>query len=156
MNVDIISEIKTLLKGLSLNEADYRKKSTDPGSAHGKIIEKLKEYWFDKYPYIEKYGLQNIDFLGKEAQPEGHILVAVEVDAGWWRAIGSCVKLANIRAKNKIWIYVTAEENAEENFKRALKDIQKLLKMRNETKESFGNFVAFLKTPKGLKMQRIL
>ena len=155
MTVDIISEIETLLEELSLEKADYRKKSTDPNSAHGKIIEAFKEYWFSKYPYIEKYGLQNIDFLGKEVQPEGRILVAMEVDAGWWRAIRSCVKLANIRAKNKIWIYVTTEENAEENFERALKDIQKLLRIRNETKESFGNFVAFLKTPSVLKKEYI-
>jgi len=87
--------------------------------------------------------------------PEGPILVAVEVDAGWWRVIESCVKLANIRAEYKIWIHVTNDGNAKENFNRALNDIRKILTMRAETKENFGNFVAFLKTPKDLQMKTI-
>lgn len=95
--------------------------------------------------------------VGKEGFPEGHILVAMEVDAGWWRALRSCVKLANTRAENKIWVHITDSEDAKEDFENALKDIQKLLKMRNETKESFGNFATFLKTPdpKTFKMKRI-
>lgn len=149
---DIIGEIEALLKKLDLKKSDFEKKT-----AHPKAIEAFNDFWFNKYPYIEKYSLQDVDFVGRERQPEGRILVAMEVDVGWWRALRSCVKLANLRAENKIWIHITDSEDAKEDFQSALKDIQKLLKIRAETKESFGNFIGFLKTPnpKDFQMKRI-
>jgi hypothetical protein len=69
------------------------------------------------------------------------------VDEGWWRARDSVMKLADIRANLKVWINISNKENSEKDFDRALKDIQTILKIRNETKETFGNFLVFLKTP---------
>lgn len=149
---DIISEVEAILKKLELTKADFEKKL-----AHGKVIEAIRDYWDSKYTYIEDYGFQDVDYLGKKDIAEGHILLAFEVDTGWWRAITSCVKLANIRAKNKIWVHATDSEKPKEDFQQGLKRIQKLLKIRNESKDTFGNFVAFLKTvnPKDFKMKRI-
>jgi hypothetical protein len=122
---DIMSEVEDLLKKLDLEKSAYTKKSVDPKSAHTKTIEAFNDFWLSKHPYREQYSIQDIDFLGKERIPEGRILLAMEVDAGWFRATESCVRLANIRSENKIWVYITSEEKAKENFKLALKDIKK-------------------------------
>ncbi len=149
---EVTGEVEAVLKELKLTTADFEKKL-----AHGKVIEAISDYWEKKYTYIEDYGFQDIDYLGKKELAEGPILLAFEVDTGWWRSIISCVKLANIRAENKIWVHATDSEKPQEDFQQGLKRIQKLLKIRNERKDTFGHFVAFLKTPnpEDFQMRRI-
>jgi len=135
-----------------LNLGDsYTLKSADKKSAHSQVIDAFKKYWNNKYPYFERYGQQYIDFVGKDGRAKGHILLVMEVDARASGGVKNCVKLANTRSTNKVWIHISRSEDAQEQFDRALYDIQRLLVMREEDKESFGNFVAFLKTSEEVK-----
>ena len=143
---EIIDEIEELLTNLDLGDS-YGLKSVLKNSAHSKVIEAFSKYWDRKIGYFEHYSQQYIDFVGKDGRAEGHILLAMEVDARASGGVKNCVKLANIRSANKVWIHISRSRDAQENFDKALYDINRLVEMRAETKDSFGNFVAFLKTP---------
>ena len=156
---DIIGEIEALLKKVDLKESDFEKKEKVPGvkaPAHDKIVEEIDNYWSAKSPYLSRFSAYGIDFIGRKSS-EGSILLAVEVDSGYWRAVESCLKLADIRCPNKVWIYITNEQRqyAKENFEYTLKEIRKLLRIRNENKSEFGNFAAFLKTPRDFRKEVI-
>jgi len=146
----IIDEIEKLLKDLDLGTS-YELKSVEKDSAHSKVIDAFIQFWNTKYEYFERYGQQDVDFMGKDGRPEGHIILAMEVDARASGGLKNCVKLANIRSENKIWIHISSSGDAKENFDKSLVDIRRLLTIRKETKETFGNFVAFLKTPEDLQ-----
>lgn len=79
----------------------------------------------------------------------------MEVDT-WFKAYGSWIKLADICSVNKIWVYLTNDKKAQENFEEAVSEINALLKARNEDKATFGNFVAFMKTPREFQMKEIV
>ena len=153
-DTEIVNELESLLRELDLAES-YGIRSALPNSAHSRVIDAFRDYWFGRQPYIERYSQQYIDFIGKDGQAEGHIIVAMEVDAKWHGGQKNCVKLANIRARNKIWIHISNSEDAKENFQKALKKIHQLIQMRGETKELFGNFEAFLKTPRPEDFERV-
>jgi len=152
---EIINDIEERLKKLDLKESDFQKEDKTPGvkaPGHDKVVNVIRDYWDEKHPFIPVYSAHGIDYVGRKTS-QGLIELAVEVDSSSWRVRDSCMKLADIRAKDKIWIYVTNSETAEENFEDALRDIDIILRIRNEPKETFGNFVAFLKTrnPKDFK-----
>ena len=156
---DVIGEIEDLLNKLELKEEHFQKKERTPGvkaPAHDIVVDKIYKYWDEKHPYISEYSEYGIDMVGREMS-QGPIKLAVEVDAGWWRIRPSFMKLADIRATNKIWIHISDSTTARKDFDKALNEIDKLIRIRKETKETFENFAIFLKTPnpKVFKMKRI-
>ena len=69
--------------------------------------------------------------------------MAIEVDT-WWKPTGNWVKLLDIIAVNKIWIYVCREKDkASKHFGRALKNFRKLAKIRGE--DDTNNVTLFMK-----------
>ena len=71
--------------------------------------------------------------------------MAIEVDT-WFRPIGNWVKLLDINALEKIWIYLCGEKEetrADENFENAVKEFRRLAKLRREDKTN--NVVIFMK-----------
>ena len=155
----MISNVHDLLKELSLTSDDFTTKIKGMSAAHEKVINCLRDAWINscgfgkaKVAYSPPGGTLGIDFLGRDFE-RGKILIAVEVDLGWM-AVGSWQKLADIRALYKIWVYV-ARNGGQPWFERGVQELKAFLKSRGETKEDFGNFVAFLKSPSILHMQEI-
>ena len=141
----IINEIKTVV----LEDEDFKKKGVTKKSvllAHEKITDML-EGLMEYDPWSKRYG---IDFINRKERAYGKIRLAVEVDS-WWRPHGSWMKLADIRAENKLWIYITNSPEADRFFENSLKELDKFLKSRKESKETFGNFIAVMKTLKDFK-----
>jgi hypothetical protein len=154
---NLIDEICALIEKLELKSEDFEKRDRTPGvkaPAHDKVVNAIRDFWEGKYPFIQEYSAHGIDYVGRKLS-QGPIELAVEVDEGWWRARDSVMKLADIRANLKVWINISNKENSEKDFDRALKDIQTILKIRNETKETFGNFLVFLKTPNPKDFKKI-
>ena len=108
-----------------------------------------------KAAFTPKGGTYGIDVVGRDWE-RGKILLAIEVDT-WFRPYGSWMKLSDIRSEDKVWIYLTNDKKAQENFEDAIKEIRALLKARGEDKTTFGNFAVFLKTPdpKDFKFKRV-
>lgn len=156
----VLTGIKELLEKLEINEEDFKGKSGAVKKAHKKVTDAILTAWREtngwgtaKAAFTPKGGTYGIDVIGRDWE-RGRIVLAVEVDT-WFRAYGSWMKLADIRAANKIWVYLTNDKRAQENFEEAISEINALLKARSEDKATFGNFVAFMKTPHELQMKEI-
>lgn len=105
--------------------------------------------WHTTVTHAEELG---IDFIGKE-WGGGKILLAVEVDTRH-QATGSWRKLSDIRTENRVWVYLTkAESEAERNFADAIELIKVFLRDRGETRDSYGELVAVLRTPSEFKVE---
>ena len=152
---ETIQEIAELIKNLKVNVEDFQGKTGGKTKVHELVIETIAEKWQkEKEMFLDKYG-ERIDFVGREIDSRhGKIALAIEVDR-WHRAIRSWTKLADIRAENKIWIFVTKDKRAKTYFNRAMKEIYRLLKFRNEDKSTFGKFATMLKTPTDFEMKWI-
>lgn len=146
---DWFDQILDVIKRVSITDEDLEKKgeiNKTVTMAHEKITNALiGSTEFD--PWSKRYG---IDFISRKRLAYGQMRLAVEVDT-WWKPHGSWIKLADVRSENKVWVYITKDENAEKNFERGLKEIQRFLNSRNEKEETFGNFVAIMKTPTKFK-----
>lgn len=149
---EFIEEIIDVIKKLELKEDDYR------NTPHQKVVEHLRDYWQKtRGLFLERPGEMGLDFTGSQKE-HGKFKLAIEVDGGH-KAFRSWRKLANIRAENKIWIYIPnilrirAEEGVERRFKEAKKLIQDLLNFRGENVKDFGKFAILLKTPSTLKVE---
>ena len=152
---ETIQEIAELIKNLKITVEDFRGKTGGKTKVHELVIETIAEKWQrEKGMFLPKYG-ERIDFVGREKDPRhGKIALAIEVDR-WYRAIASWTKLADIRAENKIWLFVSKDKKAKIFFNRAMKEINRLLKFRNEDKSTFGKFALMLKTPTDFEMKWI-
>jgi hypothetical protein len=152
----IFEKIEKLLKSLEITNEDFREKGTTGGQkrAHEKVVDALRGMWRDKYGFIEERAKMNIDFVGRE-KSHGKIIIAVEVDTGWNRPV-NWLKLCDVRAANKAWIYVDSDmdwrgrnvvERRKVLFEKAINEIKSLLKSRAEEEKDFGGFSVYLKTP---------
>lgn len=156
----ILKGIKDALEKLKITDADFRGKVGTVKRAHKKVTDEILRIWRDtggfdkaKAAFTPKGGTYGIDILGRDWE-RGRILLAVEVDT-WFRAYGSWMKLADVRSENKVWIYLTNDRKAKENFEEAITEINALLKARGEDKATFGNFVTFMKTPSDFQTKLI-
>lgn len=135
-------KIGALLKSVKISEDDFRRKKAS-SAIHDRILEAIQDKWNKvKSPVLEEKAFQ-IDFVGRSFARHGKIELAIEVDT-WYKPIGNWVKLLDINAPNKMWIYVCREKaKADENFKNALKEFRKLAKLRREDKTN--NVTIFMK-----------
>jgi hypothetical protein len=157
---DILRNIKKLLEKLSIREKDFKEKVGTVKQAHKKVTDEILKAWREsngfgkaRAAFTPKGGTYGIDIVGRDWE-RGKILLAVEVDT-WFRPYHSWMKLSDIRSENKIWIYLTNDKKAQYNFNEAINEIKALLNSRGEDKTTFGNFVAFLKTPNDFQVINI-
>ena len=155
---DIINGVTEILRDLQLRKEDFERKRGK--TVHQRVIDKISEEWnktsgFGRgvKPDLDPVAL-SIDFVGRE-YPDGKILLAIEVDT-WKRHRHSLLKLADVRAESKIWIYATNDIAAKSHFEKTIGEIRSLLRTRNEDKLSFGCFAAILLTPEDFEMKWVL
>lgn len=152
--------IKELIEKLEINEEDFKVKIGTVKKAHKKVVDAISTAWHEtngwglaKVAFAPKGGTYGIDFVGREWE-QGKISLAVEVDT-WFRPYRSWMKLTDIRSINKIWVYLTNDKRARENFEEAISEINALLKARGEDKATLGNFIAIMKTPREFQVKEI-
>ena len=135
-------KIENILKNIKITEDDFRRKGAT-STIHSKILEDIQDEWNKcKEPVFEERAFQ-IDFVGRSFARQGKIELAIEVDT-WFKPIGNWVKLLDINAPNKVWIYVCREKDkAESNLQIALREFRKLAKLRCEDKTN--NVTIFMK-----------
>lgn len=157
---DITKGILEALEELEIKIEDFKVKIRGKYAAHEKIIDEIRTKWREtdgfgkaKAAFSPRGGTYGLDFLGRDFE-RGRILLAVEVDT-WWMTIGSWQKLADIRAENKVWVYVPRDEKAKQLFDDAIVEITDLLRSRGEKKQNFGNFCLFMKGIDQSKTHRI-
>jgi hypothetical protein len=140
--LDWPATIERILKDTKITEDDFRKKGAT-SVIHSKILESLEDRWMrSKAPVLEERGFQ-IDFVGRSFARHGKIELAVEVDTGF-KPTGNWVKLLDISAKDKVWIYVCRQrEKAESNLETALTEFRRLARLRHEDKAN--NVTIFMK-----------
>ena len=141
------------LEKLKLKKEDFKKKGPKGViRAHAKVVDALRDAWDETDGFGTGASFEyervthGIDFVGRG--PHDRIAVAVEVDR-LRRPTRSWIKLSDIRAKVKVWVYITPEsiDRAEWEFKEAIKAFRRLLKHRRESMEDYGKLLAILKTP---------
>lgn len=133
--------IEVSLKNIGICEADFRRRGAT-SDIHKKILEAIQEEWNKVKPAFMERAFQ-IDFVGRSFAQHGKIELVIEVDT-WWNPIGNWVKLLDINAPDKMWIYITREEaKADENFQNAIKEFRRLAKLRGEDKTN--NVTLFMK-----------
>jgi len=127
------ARIENILRNTKITEEDFRRKG-GASTVHSRILESIEEEWNQtKQPVYEEKGFQ-IDFVGRTFSRHGKIELAVEVDT-WWRPTGNWVKLLDINAPDKVWVYVCKdEEKAKRNLENALGQFRRLAKLRGEKK----------------------
>lgn len=155
----LIDTLKAVLENTVVSDEDFEGPAGGAGGkeAHKKIVNAIKLWWLKTHPFVEGNTL-GLDFLGR-VSAGGEILLAVEVDTTKQPML-SWMKLADIRADNKIWIYLPKPKSKKPNdeFKLAVKIYGSYLKDRfkgSKVKKICGQFIAFLKTPKIFKMKKI-
>ncbi len=146
---DILDTLVCFLKQLEFPTGPLRSKAWGAklGIVHQKIRESLakKASTFVDYPVL-KYGQHDIDVLIRRRAGGDKILLAAEVDTGHL-PYGNWVKLMDIRADNKMWIYITHYPQVKELLKESNEKFQEILRWRNEDSSSLGKFVLVLKSP---------
>lgn len=145
-------KIETILKNIKISEKDFRRKGAT-STIHSRILEDIQDEWNKcKGPVLEEKAFQ-IDFVGRNFARHGKIELAIEVDT-WFKPIGNWVKLLDINAPNKIWIYICKEKaKADNNFKTAIKQFRKLAKLRGE--EKTNNVTIFMKVSGRIDIKKI-
>jgi hypothetical protein len=138
---DWLATIERILTDAKITEDDFKKKGAT--SVHSRILESLQEEWSRlKEPVFEERAFQ-IDFVGRTFPRHGKIELAVEVDT-WFKPSGNWVKLLDINARDKVWIYLSREkEKAQSNFQTAISEFRRLAKVRGEDK--VNNVTIFMK-----------
>ena len=124
--------IQKVLENTKINEADFKRKGAT-SEIHDRILEAIGDEWNKcRSPSFEERAFQ-IDFVGRTFPRHGKVELAIEVDT-WWKPTGNWVKLLDITAEKKIWIYLCKEkEKAQNYFNNALKNFRKLAKLRGES-----------------------
>ncbi len=162
---DVLVLVKELLDGLKIIDEDFKEKGLarrGEKRAHEAVIDALEKMWRGKYGFVKEEAKLNIDFIGREKM-YGKIVLATEVDT-YWDATRNWLKLCDVRADYKAWIYIDSDKDwrgidvTEQRvalFKKAVEKIKSLLKDRGENEEKFGKFSAYLKTPSKCEMVQI-
>jgi len=152
----VVMGIKSLLEKLDIKDEDFRK-----GRVHSIVVNAIEDEWERTNGFGEGRGKGvpkrlklGIDVL-KRTFTYGPIILAVEVDRGR-RPYESWAKLMDVRSKYRIWIHVSNRVEAKTDFEESLKELKRILSDREESKETMGNFVAFLKTPNFVHFETLL
>jgi hypothetical protein len=134
--------IEKILESITITEGDFKRKGAS-SEIHARILEVVQDEWNKcRSPVFEERAFQ-IDFVGRTFSRHGKVELAIEVDT-WWKPTGNWVKLLDINAVNKIWIYVCREKDkASKYFENAVKDFRKLAKLRGE--DNTNNITLFMK-----------
>ena len=147
-----------ILKEAVVNENDYipAGKSGEKAPIHDKILKLLQESLEGHFrPKLGDYG---IDLVIREEYPCGKLELAVEVDTGW-RPVRSWLKLLDVRAAGKMWVYVPPKRDfgrADKRFEEAVRTLAKLVRSRGETANSAGRLVAIMKRPDAFRVVFLL
>jgi len=137
--------IERILKTVEANPEQFSKKKAS-SSIHSIVLEEIRNEWNKYHPTFEEK-TQLIDFVGRTFSRHGKVELAVEVDT-WHKRADSWVKLLDISASNKFWIYLCRDkERAEEFFNEAVKEFRELAKLRREDKSN--NVTIFMKVAGG-------
>ena len=143
-NTEINWEVKVedILKNIKMTEEDFRR-SGATSTIHARVLDAVQNEWNKiKQPVIDERAFQ-IDFVGRNFPRHGKIELAIEVDT-WYKPLGNWVKLLDINALAKIWIYICKEKaRAQGRYQEALKEFRKLAEYRKEDKKN--NVVIFMK-----------
>lgn len=151
---DILDTLVGFLKQLELPPWPLRPKAqgSKGGEAHQKVISALTE---KASSFLEKPhtrgGAHGIDIVLRQRGRWDSILLTAEVDR---RNItyGSWDKLLNIRAENKMWIYIAYTKKAKERFRESTAKFREYSVWRNEDSSSLGKFVLVLKSPEAFEV----
>jgi len=137
-------KIENILRSTEISDEDFRRRGAT-STIHARILEALEEEWNNcRQPVLEERAFQ-IDFVGRTFARHGKVELAVEVDT-WFKPTGNWVKLLDINATNKFWIYVCREtDKADIHFEDAIKEFRKLATLRKEDKSN--NVTIFMKVP---------
>lgn len=135
-------EVEGILKSIEIAEADFRR-SGATSSIHARVLDALRDRWSEcKEPVMEERAFQ-IDFVGRSFARQGKIELAIEVDT-WHKPLGNWVKLLDVTATAKMWIYVCREKDrANERLQGALREFRTLARYRGE--DETNNVVIFMK-----------
>jgi hypothetical protein len=137
--------IERILKTVEAKPEQFRKKKAF-SSVHSIVLEEIRNEWNKYHPTFEEK-TQLIDFVGRTFPRHGRIELAVEIDT-WHKRADSWVKLLDINASNKFWIYLCRDkERSEEFFNEAVKGFRELAKLRREDKTN--NVTIFMKVAGG-------
>jgi len=134
--------IEEILGRIQVSE-DYFKRKGATSEIHNRVVEAIRNEWTKRRrPSIEERAFK-IDFVGRTFDRYGKVELAVEVDT-WWKRYGSWVKLLDINAEKKIWIYICKDmEKSEDYFVRALSSFRELAELRKE--DITNNVTIFMK-----------
>ena len=134
--------IENVLKNIKITEADFKRKGAT-SEIHDRVLEGIEDEWNkSRSPSFEERAFQ-IDFVGRTFPRHGKVELAIEVDT-WWKPTGNWVKLLDITARKKVWIYLGKEkEKAQKHFENAIKNFRKLAKLRRE--DNTNNVTIFMK-----------
>ena len=151
----LIDRVIELLRNMPTKPAEYKpsRKGKMP-SIHDKILREIKDELEPRFRRtLAEYG---IDYIKREDRdPEyGRIELAVEVDR-WRGAFGSWKKLLDIRADNRVWIFIP-DEDREDDFKWAVDKLRELIRSRGDDKELTGSFIAVFKRPTKFKVVNVI
>ena len=148
---DKLDKAIKILREAAVDENDYipAGKPGEKAPIHDKIL-RLLQKGLESH-FRSKLGDYGIDLVIREdgRYPWGKIELAVEVDT-WWRPIRSWLKLLDVRAASKMWIYVPPKRDfgrADKRFEDAVEMLTDLVKSRGETAETAGRLVAVMKKP---------
>jgi len=134
--------VENILGSIEIAEEDFRR-SGAMSTIHARVLDTLRDEWSKcKEPVMEEKAFQ-IDFVGRSFPRHGKIELAIEVDT-WHKPLGNWVKLLDINATTKMWVYICRERGkANERLQGALREFQRLARYRGEDKTN--NVVIFMK-----------
>lgn len=123
-------------------------------SIHDKILREIKDKLEPRFRGTPTE--YDIDYIKREDRdPEyGRIGLAVEVDR-WRSAFRSWKKLLDIRADNRVWIFIP-DEDGEDDFKWAVDKLRELVRSRGDDKELTGSFIAVFKRSTKFKVVDVI
>lgn len=152
---EMLNKVIELLKTMETEQEDYkpRKKGRMP-PIHDEILKRIKENLESRFRRtFAEYG---IDYVKREDRdPEhGRVELAVEVDR-WRGAFGSWKKLLDIRANNRIWVFIP-DDDREDDFQWSLGKLKELIESRGDDKAISGPFVAVFKRPAKFRVEYVL
>jgi len=151
----VLDQVIELLKGMDTKPDEYRppQKGKMP-PIHDRILREIKNRL--EAAFRPKFGAYGIDYIKREDRDReyGRIELAVEVDR-WRGAIGSWRKLLDIRADNRLWVFVPDQDKIAD-FEWSLNKLKDLVESRGEGKAPSGRFVAVMKRPTKFKVVEVV
>jgi len=133
--------VENVLRATKITEVDFKEKGSS--SLHERILDALKEEWNKcRTPVLQETAFQ-IDFVGRISPGYGKMELTVEVDT-WFKPIRNWIKLLDINASNKIWVYLCREKDkATAHLEDGIKEFRKLARLREENKDN--NITIYMK-----------